>query len=145
MDDETLIYQLQDDLQELFDNDSEYNGLLVKKSFDGNYEITYPLVVIKEIENKDVQRFYDLREHVVDVAYQFDIYADQTENRDAEENARYIMSIIKNYMRGDRYHSLRRVGTDIVVSTLEDDNIKIGHMRYQGRIDIDTNTIYRRK
>lgn len=142
--DETLLYQLKDDLQTLFDGTEGYEDLLVKTSYDGNYEISYPLVEIQELMNEDVDKFYDGSEHVVDVGYQFTIMAEQTETLSAERNVQNIINIIKNYMRGERYHSLRRLGGSPILSLPNDDNIMIGYMRYNGRIDIDTNTIYRR-
>lgn len=142
--DETLLYQLKDDLQTLFDGTEGYEDLLVKTSYDGNYEISYPLVEIQELMNEDVDKFYDGSEHVVDVGYQFTIMAEQTETLSAERNVQNIINIIKNYMRGERYHSLRRLGGSPMLSLPNDDNIMIGYMRYNGRIDIDTNTIYRR-
>ena len=143
--DESLLDQLTDDLQSLFDNDAYYNDMVVKKSYDGDEDITYPMVVVQEIENEDNDRYYDGQEHIVDVAYQFDIMAEQTSTLTAEKNVRTIMEIIKNYMRGERYHALRRVGGSPIISLNEDGNIKIGYMRYQGRIDIDNNIIYRRR
>ena len=142
--DETLSYQLKDDLQLLFKNISGYEDVLVKTSFDGDYTISYPLVEIQELDNEDVDRYYDGREHIVDVGYQFTILAEQTETLSAEENVRHIINIIKEYMRGERYHSLRRMGSSPILSLNSDSNIMIGYMRYEGRIDIDTNTIYRR-
>lgn len=142
--DETLLYQLKDDLQTLFDGTEGYEDLLVKTSYDGNYEISYPLVEIQELMNEDVDKFYDGSEHVIDVGYQFTIMAEQTETLSAERNVQNIINIIKNYMRGERYHSLRRLGGSPILSLPNDDNIMIGYMRYNGRIDIDTNTIYRR-
>ena len=142
--DETLLYQLKTDLIELFTNNNTYSDMFVKTSYDGNYDITYPLIEIKELNNEDVNQFYDGAEHIIDVGYQFTIMAEQTETLSAEENVRNIINIIKEYMRGDRYHALRRIGSSPVLSLNSDSNIMIGYMRYEGRIDIDTNTIYRR-
>ena len=142
--DETLSYQLKDDLQLLFKNISGYEDILVKTSFDGDYKISYPLIEIQELDNEDVDRYYDGCEHIVDVGYQFTILAEQTETLSAEENVRHIINIIKGYMRGERYHALRRMGSSPILSLNSDSNIMIGYMRYEGRIDIDTNTIYRR-
>ena len=143
-DNETLLHQLVDDLQDLFDNDDTYYDLKVKKSFDGDDEISYPSVIVSEIQNDDVDQFFDGAEHIVDVAYQFDIYADQTIDSDAESNVRNIINIIRNYMRGERYRALHRVGATPIITLQKDSNIKIGFMRYEGRIDIDNNIIYRR-
>lgn len=149
IDDETLLFQLVDDLQEMFDNSEEYSNVKVKKSMDGDYDITYPLVIVQELDNMDDSRFYDLQEHVVNVGYQIEVLADQSETKDAETNVICIENLIKNYLRGERYHALQRVGASPIMpqysSALEKDgDIKIGFMRYQGRIDIDNNIIYRR-
>lgn len=143
-DDETLLDQLKDDLQELFDNDIDYSDLVVKTAWEGDDEVTYPCVIIDELTNRDVQRFYDGQEHVIDVAYQFTILAEQSSTKDAMTNVRTIISKIKTYMRGERYHALRRVGSSPDADLPEDSNIRIGYMRYEGRIDIDNNIIYRR-
>lgn len=149
MDDETLLFQLVDDLQEMFDSSEEYSNVTVKKSMDGDYDITYPLVIVQELDNMDDSRFYDGHEHIVNVGYQIEVMADQSELRDAETNVKCIENLIKDYMRGERYHALQRVGASPIMpqysSALEKDgDIKIGFMRYQGRIDIDHNIIYRR-
>lgn len=142
--DDTLLYQLENDLQELFKQTEGYTNTIVKTSYDGNYEISYPLVEIQELTNEDVDQFYDGEEHVIDVGYQFTIMAEQTETLSAEKNVQNIINIIKDYMRGERYHSLRRLGGSPILALTNDNNIMIGYMRYNGRIDIDTNTIYRR-
>lgn len=144
MDDETLLDQLKDDLQDFFDTDVEYNDLVVKTAFEGDESISYPYVVIEELVNKDVQRFYDGEEHVIDIAYQFTIFAEQSATQDAMNNVRIIMNKIKNYMRGKRYHALRRVGSSPDAALPGDSNVRIGYMRYEGRINIDENIIYRR-
>lgn len=142
--DETLLYQLKDDLQELFYNDAEYNDLVVKTAYEGDEDISYPCLIIEELDNRDVQRFYDGTEHVIDVGYQFTILAEQSATRDATTNVRTIINIVKQYMRGERYHSLHRIGSSPDVALPGDSNIRIGYMRYDGRINIDENIIYRR-
>lgn len=142
--DETLLDQLKDDLQELFDNDIDYSGLVVKTAYEGDEDIEYPYIVIEELDNYDVQRFYDGQEHVIDVAYQFTIFAEQSAEKDAITNVRTIIDKIKNYMRGERYHALRRIGSSPDAALPGDNNVRIGYMRYSGRINIDENIIYRR-
>lgn len=142
--DETLLYQLETDLQTLFNGTSGYTDVTVKKSYDGDIDVSYPLVVIQELENSDNARYYDLEEHVINVSYQFTILAEQTVSHDAEYNVTYIMELIKNYMRGAKYHSLERMGSSPITTHPNDKNIKIGYMRYRGCIDIDNNIIYRR-
>lgn len=141
---ETLLYQLKDDLQLLFNETEGYEDMRVKTAYDGDYEISYPLLEIQELDNMDVHRFYDGHEHVVDVGYQFTIMAEQTAELSAEQNVQRIINIVKQYMRGERYHALERLGGSPVLSLSDDNNIMIGYMRYQGRIDIDNNIIYRR-
>jgi hypothetical protein len=142
--DETLLDQLKDDLQELFNNDTEYNDLVVKTAYEGDEDISYPYIVIEELTNTDVDRFYDGAEHVIDVAYQFTIFAEQTIDNDAITNVRIIIDKIKTYMRGERYHSLHRIGSSPDAALPGDSNVRIGYMRYSGRINIDENIIYRR-
>lgn len=144
MDYETLLDQLKEDLQELFDDDANYSDLVVKTAFEGDESVSYPYVLIEELNNNDVQRFYDGEEHVIDIAYQFTVLAEQSATRDAMTNVRAIMNIIKNYMRGPRYHALRRVGSSPDAALPGDSNVRIGYMRYEGRINIDENIIYRR-
>ena len=47
-------------------------------------------------------------------------------------------------MRGAKYCALRRIGNTAITKKHDDDNVKIGYVRYVGRLNIDTNTIYRR-
>lgn len=141
-DDESLLNQLENDIHDLLS--PIYPTVVVKSSYEDFPEISYPLVLIYEIENSDASQFYDGREHVVNVTYQFNILCDQTEDMSANDNVRNIIRIIRDYMRGDRYHALKRLGNTPIVKKQDDENIRIGYMRYVGRIDIDTNTIYRR-
>ena len=142
--DDTLLYQLKDDLQQLFDESTEFNDVTVKIAY-GSDDVSYPCVIIREIENTDNTRFYDMQEHVVDVTYQFNILSEGIGFDDATERVLDIMNYIKQYMRGRKYTSLQRIGNVPIQTHPNDTNIKIGYMRYQGCINIDTNTIYRRK
>ena len=142
--DETLIDQLKIDLKELFKNYEQYQDMEVKASYEEFPIVSYPLIVIEELENTDNNRYYDGKEHIVDVGYQLAIHAEQTETMDAVENVRNIINIVKEYMRGERYHALRRLGTTPITTSRTDENVRIGYMRYMGCINIDTNTIYRR-
>lgn len=142
--DETLLDQLRDDLQDLFNNDTDYPDLVVKLAYEGDEDISYPYIVIEELSNTDVERFYDGSEHVIDVGYQFTIFAEQTTDKDAITNVRMIIDKIKQYMRGKRYHALHRVGSSPDAALPGDSNVRIGYMRYSGRINIDENIIYRR-
>lgn len=142
IDNETLLYQLIDDFRELFDGVEEYQNVLIKKSYDGDYEIKYPLIVVEELDNRTNRRFFDGEEHIIDVGYQISIYAEQSITKDAHDNAVSIRNIIKHYLRGDRYKALEQMMVSPIMTL--DNNVKYCAMRYIGRIDIDTNTIYRR-
>ena len=141
-DNETLSLQLENDLTELLS--VEYPDIVVKATYEECPPVSYPLVLIYEIENSAVSQFYDLQEHVINVSYQIIIMAEQDENRSAVDNVRHIITLIRNYMRGERYHALKRLGNTPITTKHNDENVRIGYMRYVGRIDIDTNTIYRR-
>ena len=141
-DDETLLYRLEDDIKELLL--PIYPNIVVKSTYEDFPVIQYPTVLIYEIENSAVTQFYDLQEHVINVTYQFNILCDQTKDMSANENVRNIITLIRDYMRGPRYHALKRLGNTPIVKKQDDENVRIGYMRYVGRIDIDTNTIYRR-
>lgn len=141
-DDETLLYQLENDIRELLI--PYYPDIVVKSTYEDFPVINYPMVLIYEIENSAVTQFYDGEEHIINVTYQFNILCDQTEDMSANENVRNIITLIRDYMRGPRYHALKRLGNTPIVVKQDDENIRIGYMRFVGRIDIDTNTIYRR-
>jgi hypothetical protein len=142
--DETLIYQLKDDLQEQFDMSNDYQDVTVKTAYEDFTDITYPCVIIYELENSPNSRYYDMQEHVVDVAYQFTIMSEGTFGEDAVKRVLLIMDYITKYMRGRKYTSLQKVNSTGVQTHPNDTNIKVGYMRYEGCIDIDTNIIYRR-
>lgn len=143
-DSETLLDQLVEDLQELFNNDGEYSDLKVKDAYTIYPEVTYPMVVIEELENSDNRRYFDGEEHIINVGYQFTILAEQSTTKTAKGNVRSIIRIIRDYMRGERYKSLQRFGPTPITKKQGDDNVSIGYMRYIGCIDKDTHTIYRR-
>ena len=142
--DETLTPQLVEDLKVLFSSYDEYADIVVKPSYEAFPVITYPIIIVGELENNDVQRYYDGKEHVVNVGYQLTIQAEQSETRTAVENVQNIINIIKEYMRGEKYHALRRTSPTPTTKSQTDDNIRIGYMRYTGCIDIDNHIIYRR-
>lgn len=150
-DDETLLYQLEKDLYDLLV--PIYPTVVVKSTYEEFSEldelddipgISYPMVLIYEIENSAVSQFYDLQEHIINVTYQLTILSDQVNDMSASENVRNIITLIRDYMRGPRYHALKRLGNTPIVKKQDDESIRVGYMRYVGRIDIDTNTIYRR-
>lgn len=141
-DSETLSFQLESDLTELLS--VEYPDIVVKATYEEFPAVSYPLVLIYEIENSAVSQFYDLEEHIINVSYQIIIMAEQDEYRSAVDNVRHIITLIRNYMRGSKYHALKRLGNTPITTKHNDENVRIGYMRYVGRIDIDTNTIYRR-
>lgn len=143
-DDETLLFQLIDDIKTLLSAEPEYANIVVKPSYDDFPKVGYPMVLVYEIENSAVSQFYDLDEHVVNVSYQIIIMAEDTPQRTATENVRNIITLIRDYMRGERYHALKRLGNTPITTKHDDENVRIGYMRYVGRIDIDTHTIYRR-
>ncbi len=143
-DDESLTTQLVNDLQEHLSSIPGYEDITVKASYEEFPTISYPLVVIAEIENSSVSKYYDLKEHVVNVTYQIYVYATQSETLDATENCKTIITLIRDYMRGKRYHALKRLGNTPITKREDDYNVRIGYMRYVGQLDIDTHTIYRR-
>ena len=142
--DETLLYQLRDDLTELFENSQSYQNVDVKAQYDEFGDIQYPCVIIYELDNTPDPRYYDKNEHVNNVAYQFTVMSERSFEDDANKMVMLIMDYITKYMRGRKYKSLQKVGYTGVQSHPNDTNIKVGYMRYEGCIDIDTNTIYRR-
>lgn len=141
-DDESLTTQLIDDIKELLSD--EYPNIVVKASYEDFPKVGYPMVLIYEIENSAVSQFYDLQEHIVNVSYQFIILCEDTPLRSATDNVRNIITRIRDYMRGERYHALKRLGNTPITTKHDDENVRIGYVRYVGRIDIDTHTIYRR-
>lgn len=143
-DDESLLNQLITDLQEEISSHDEYKDVVVKSSYEDYPPVSYPLVLLYEIENSAVTQFYDLQEHVVNVSYQIIVSCRQTENYSATDNVRNIMGIIRDYMRGERYHSLKRLGNTPITKKQTDESVRVGYMRYVGRIDIDNHIIYRR-
>ena len=143
-DDESLLRQLTDDIQKEIRSHEGYENVIVKSSYEDYPTISYPLVLLYEIENSAVSQFYDLQEHIVNVSYQIIVHAKQTKDYSAADNVRNIMGIIRDYMRGERYHSLKRLGNTPITKKQDDENIRIGYMRYVGQIDIDNHIIYRR-
>lgn len=152
----SLSTQLKNDFIELFkDNDfiiniyedyqEEYEDMIVKEKYERYPVISYPMVTIAEINNEDVNQYYDdSGECVSYVAYQIEIAAEQTEEYTALQNVERIANIIDSYMKGDRYKCMRRLGDVAKTPMASDDNVMIGYLRYECYVDIKTNTIYRR-
>lgn len=144
----SLRKQLKNDLQDLFANNEEYpeyNDTIVKDKYEKYPEIVYPVVTIDELNNEAVDRFFnDSGEQVTYVSYQIRIDCEQTEEHTAWENVDIMGNIIDEYMSGERYYCLRRIGNFAKYPMQNDDNVIVGYLRYEGNVDKNTNTIYRR-
>lgn len=144
----SLRTQLKNDLKELFrDNEDypEYKDIIVKDKYEKYPEITYPIITIDELNNEaDDDFFNDSGEQVSYLGYQIRIDCEQTEEHTAWENVEIIGNIIDDYMSGERYYCLRRIGNFAKYPMQNDDNVMVGYLRYEGNVDINTNTIYRR-
>ena len=142
--DDILIYQLVNDIRELFSTNETYPDMLVKEKYEIYPKITYPGITIEEIQNEDNARYFDETERVSDMGYQFAIYAEQSETKTAVQNVRAIAKIVDDYLKGPRYRCLRRLGSLAMTPHPNDNNVIIGYLRYECSLELDTNTIYRR-
>lgn len=140
----TLITQLKDDISAYFKDNAEYSNILVKEEFEKYPKISYPAIVISEIENEDNIMFFDETERVSNLCYQFSIYSEQSINRTAVQNVREIANLLDTYLKGTRYRCLRRLGSLAITPLPDDDNVIAGYLRYDCSLEINTNTIYRR-
>lgn len=144
----SLRTQLKNDLQNLFTNNEEYpeyNDTIVKDKYEKYPEIIYPVVTIDELNNEAVDKFFnDEGEQITYVSYQIRIDCEQTEEHTAWENVDIMGNIIDEYMSGERYYCLRRIGNFAKYPMQNDDNVIVGYLRYEGNVDKNTNTIYRR-
>lgn len=144
----SLSNQLRDDLEELFRNNEnypEYKDIIVKKQYEKYPKITYPIISIQELNNEDVLKYRDDDgEEVTYLGYQIRIDSEQTENHTALENVEIIGELIDEYLKGERYWCLRRIGNFAKYPMQNDDNVMVGYLRYECNVDIKTNTIYRR-
>lgn len=141
---ETLVYQLKDDLENLFKNNTEFPNMLVKEKYERYPKITYPATTIEEIENEDNSQFFDETERVSNLGYQFAIYTEQSVDKTAVQNVRAIANIIDNYLKEPKYRCLRRLGSLAISPHPTDNNVIIGYLRYECSLELNTNTIYRR-
>lgn len=144
----TLLNQLRDDLEELFRNNydyPEYNDMLVKKKYQKNPPIRYPMITIEELNNQDEVRYRNSEGEQVDyLGYQIRIDSEETLNHSALDNVEIIGDIIDNYLKGERYWCLRRIGNFAKYPHQYDDNVMTGYLRYECNLDIHRNIIYRR-
>ena len=140
----TLITQLKDDISMYFKENTEYSNILVKEEFEKYPKISYPAIIISEIENEDNAMFFDETERVSNLCYQFSIYSEQSVNKTAVQNVREIANILDTYLKGTRYRCLRRIGSLAITPLPDDDNVIVGYLRYDCSLEINTNTIYRR-
>ena len=144
----SLRNQLKNDIKELFENNQEYpefNDIIVKDKYEKYPEITCPTITIDELNNENVERYFnDSGEQVSYLSYQIRIDCEQTEEHTAWENVDIIGNIIDEYMGGERYYCLRRIGNFAKYPMQNDDNVIVGYLRYECNLDLNTNTIYRR-
>lgn len=117
----------------------------MKETYETYPKVSYPMITIQEIANEPVENFWDgSKENVVYVAYQIGINAKQSDTLTAIGNVKKLASIIDTYMQGDRYKCMRRIGNLIISPLPSDNNVMVGYLRYEGNLELNTNTIYRR-
>lgn len=140
----TLVEQLKTDINEYFLSQGEYENILIKEQYEKYPKIKYPAITIEEIENEDNDMFFDETERVSNLGYQFAIYSEQSLDKTAVQNVRRIANLLDEYLKGQKYRCLRRMGSLAIVPMQSDDNVIIGYLRYECSVEINTNTIYRR-
>lgn len=140
----TLITQLKEDISAHFKENTNYDTILVKEEFEKYPKISYPAIVISEIENENNMIFFDETERVSNLCYQFSIYSEQSIDKTAVQNVREIANLLDTYLKGARYRCLRRIGSLAITPLPDDDNVIVGYLRYDCSLEINTNTIYRR-
>ena len=123
----------------------EYEDMLVKKIYETYPKIHYPMITIQEINNEDVNQYWDGdAENVSYLAYQIAINATEDEKLSATENVERIAYIIDGFMKQDTYKCMRRIGELAISPLISDNNVMTGYLRYECNLDLKTNTIYRR-
>ena len=90
----TLIEQLKEDVKTYFDENTEYEDMIVKEKFDILPKTKYPCIYIEEVDNSDNDRYHDETEEVSSLAYIFTINADQSETLTAIQNVRNIANLL---------------------------------------------------
>lgn len=120
---------------------------MVKKAYELPEEITYPLVVVQEIENTENLKFSTTKgEQVTNLAYQIDAYCDTTqlstgEILNAGDSAKLLGNKISKLLGGEKY-KMARVGNDPTVPIGPDSTIMRNVQRYN--CCLHKNIIYRR-
>lgn len=146
---------MKQDISDFFSNteevkkvDNTYNGeykdILIKEQYEKNPKKRYPCIIISEINNEDLQQYFDGSERVSYLSYQFEIDSEQSLDKTAIQNVRYIMKLLDGYLKQERYRCLRRTGDPAIAPLPNDTNVIMGYLRYECNLDIKTNTIYRR-
>ena len=150
-----MTEQLKNDIKEFFSNtdnvkqvDENYNGeysdIIVKERYEKYPKIQYPMITIDEINNEDVQQYFDGTERISYLAYQFEINCEQSSTKTALQNVNYVGRLLDGYLKQDRYRCLRRIGDFAKSPLASDNNVMVGYLRYECNLDIKNNTIYRR-
>ena len=150
-----MTEQLKNDIKEFFSNtdnvkqvDENYNGeysdIIVKERYEKYPKIQYPMITIDEINNEDVQQYFDGTERISYLAYQFEINCEQSSTKTALQNVNYVGRLLDGYLKQDRYRCLRRIGDFAKSPLASDNNVMVGYLRYECNLDIKTDTIYRR-
>lgn len=150
-----MTEQLKNDIKEFFSNtdnvkqvDENYNGeysdIIVKERYEKYPKIQYPMITIDEINNEDVQQYFDGTERISYLAYQFEINCEQSSTKTALQNVNYVGRLLDGYLKQDRYRCLRRIGDFAKSPLASDNNVMVGYLRYECNLDVKTNTIYRR-
>ena len=141
---ETLITQLKDDISTYFSGNPDYSNILIKEQYEIYPKLKYPGITIEEIENEDDFKYFDETERVSNLGYQFNIYSEQSIDKTAVQNVREIARLLDQYLKGDRYRCLRRIGSLVIAPLQSDNNVMVGYLRYDCSLELGTNTIYRR-
>lgn len=118
--------------------------MIVKDEYETYPKISYPVTTIRELNNEDIDRYFDESENVSYIANQIEIRAKQNETHTALENVDRIGNIIDKFLKTPKYRCLRRVGGFPKTPMRTDNNVIIGYLRYECNVDIKNNIIYRR-
>lgn len=140
----TLIYQLKEDLQELFSSrEDEFKNVIVKQEYEEMPKGKYPKVVIEEIDNSEIEsRTTTQGERSTLLGYQITVFSRDMQDYIAIDSVRTILNIIDDYLQIPNYN-MQRLGSPAIMPYIEDTTIMTGAIRYTCVYDKETNLIYR--
>lgn len=138
----TLIYNIEKDLKEHFEEIENFKNITVKEIYKELPKINYPMITIQEFDNSEAARYTsNIGEEFSALGYQINFLSRNLPTMQASEAVREMM-FETNKVLGEKYRMVRGVPTP-VMPLPSDNTVFQSSIRYTCVFDLEQNRIYK--